>query len=330
MGSVRTSLAALIILTFGCGVPPTAPEEQEPEQEQEQTNVPPPEELPEGQIAASAVKPNVLLLIDRSCSMAEPSDCGEASCPSKWQELLALSAYLREAKDLARLGAAFFPADGSACNAGTSLDVPLSEAPNVDEQITNAARATRPGGQTPIAAALDAIGNLGVLEDPDRDNILLLLTDGRPTCGCADRDPACERDVAVSAVERLVARSIHVDLDVIGFSASARDAQDTLTAMAQAAGDDAYYQADSIEALIGTLYEVSVNNVPCKFLLDELPEPERLIVWKDGEQVPACTADPCADGYVYDRDAGTVELQGDACAAMRDGESHNVWFETVE
>lgn len=279
-------------------------------------------------IGASAVKPNVMLLIDRSGSMAEPSDCGSTDCPSKWDQLLGLGAYLGEAKGLARLGMAMFPAPGEeGCGVAGALRVPLSESPDVDERILAETMSVSPGGRTPVAGALDSMGRIGGLDDPDRKNILLVLTDGRPNCSCTD-DPVCEREAAVAAVERLRARDVPVDVDIIGFGQSARDADATLMAMAVAAGDDHYYQADTIEELIGTLYEVSTRNVPCRFHLDEWPEPDRLLVWKDDEEVPECTSEPCTEGYTYDPSTGVVELRGTSCEALRDGERHSVWFDT--
>lgn len=279
-------------------------------------------------ISSSAVKPNVLLLVDRSGSMAEPSDCGEDTCPSKWDQLRGLGVYLEEAKGLARLGLAMFPSpEEGSCSVRSSLRVPLTDDPDVDEQILAEATRVRPGGSTPVAAALDEMGRVGGLDDPERDNILLVLTDGQPNCACSVGETLCERNEAVAAVERIAGREVPVDVDIIGFGASAREADETLTAMAEAAGDERYYQSDTIEELVSTLYDVAVANVPCTFELDGAPEPERLVVWKDGEEVSACSTDPCEAGYTYDEMAKTVELHGSTCSALRDGEDHDVWFD---
>jgi hypothetical protein len=276
-------------------------------------------------------KPNVMLLVDRSGSMAEPADCGEASCPSKWDQLLALGAYLEEAKQMARLGLAVFPSpDSNGCSVSPSVLVSLSEADDVDERMMAAVQAIPPGGKTPVSAALDEVRRVGGLDDPSRDNILLVMTDGQPNCACDSGDLLCEKQTAVAAVKRLVEADPPVDVDIIGFGTSAQNAHETLTAMAVAAGDEHYYQSDTIEELIGTLYDVALDNIPCTFYLDEWPEPDKLVVHFDDALLEPCTTEPCTSGYTYDPTTGTVDFHGDTCDALRDGQQHNVWFDVAE
>jgi hypothetical protein len=281
-------------------------------------------------IGSNPVKPNVMLLVDRSGSMAEPADCGLASCPSKWEQLLSLGVYLAEAKQLVCLGLAVFPSpEYNGCEVSGGILVPLSCDNDVDERIMDVIAQMMPGGKTPVAAALDEVRRLGGLDNPELDHTVIVLTDGKPNCSCNNGDPACERDEAVAAVSRLENSDPPVDIDVIGFGASAQDAHETLNAMAQAAGDDQYYQSDTIEDLIATMYQIGVEKTPCTFNLDEWPEPDRLIVWMDDVQVPPCQADPCQAGYTYDPAEGMVEFHGDSCAALRDGERHHVWFDEL-
>jgi hypothetical protein len=281
-------------------------------------------------IKYNPVKANVMLLVDRSGSMAEPADCGLASCPSKWEQLLSLGAYLAEASQLACLGLAVFPSpEYNGCEVSGGILVPLSCDSDVDERIMDAVARVVPGGRTPVASALDELRLFGGLDDPERDSTVVILTDGKPNCACGIGDVACERDEAVAAVLRLENSDPPVDIDVIGFGASAREAHDTLYAMAQAAGDENYYQSDTIEDLIGTMYQIGAGKTPCTFYLDEWPEPDRLIVWMDDVQVPPCQTDPCESGYTYDQSEGVVEFHGTTCAALRDGERHHVWFDAL-
>lgn len=281
-------------------------------------------------IGSNPVKPYVMLLVDRSGSMSEPADCGLASCPSKWEQLLSLGAYLEEAKHLVCLGLAVFPSpEYNGCEVSGSILVPISCASDVDKRIMDTIAQVRPGGMTPVAAALDEVRHYGGLDDPEREHTVIVLTDGKPNCSCPSGDVACERDEAVAAVSRLENSDPPVDIDVIGFGASAQDAHETLDAMAQAAGDEHYYQSDTIEDLIATMYQIGVEKAPCTFYLDGTPEPDRLIAWMDDVQVPPCQTDPCQVGYTYDPSEGTVEFHGDTCAALRDGERHHVWFDEL-
>ena len=72
-----------------------------------------------------------------------------------------------------------------------------------------------------------------------------------------------------------------IDVDIVGFGL-ADDAHETLNEMALAAGDDGYYQTETIEELVQTLFTLGVQKAPCKFDLDELPEPDDLVVLVDG------------------------------------------------
>lgn len=314
----------LILLTaLACEPLPADPNGEQPEPAQEPVDV-----TKQPGIAFDPVKPNVMLLIDRSGSMREPVSCTGGLCPSKWQQLVGLGVYLSEAKAHARLGLTMFPSgSGGACDVSTSVRLAPSDAPDIDEQILSIVQSATPGGRTPLKDALDAVATFGELDDPERDNILIVLTDGAPNCACPDHDQLCERDEATEAVRRLSELEPAIDVDIVGFGL-AEDAHDTLNEMALAAGDDGYYRTETIEELLETLFTLGVQKAPCKFDLDELPEPDDLLVLVDGSEVAACPARLCADGYSYDPAAGTVIFNGQSCAALRDGQPHQVWFET--
>ena len=72
-----------------------------------------------------------------------------------------------------------------------------------------------------------------------------------------------------------------------------------------------------------------MEKVPCSFNLDEWPEPDQLIVWLDDVQVPPCTQESCDSGYTYYPSEGIVDFHGETCAALRDGEQHLVWFDSI-
>ncbi len=310
-------------------LPPPAPDASD----DDAVDAAPPNQCPgAGGIEYQQPAPNVLLLVDRSGSMGEPGACATSTCPTKWQQLLALGSYLGDVKTRARLGMNVFPAPGDpGCGVSSEPLVPISQAPDVDQQILQAVATVGPGGRTPIAAALDEIGDSGLLDDATRDNVVVLLTDGMPNCACED-DGECERDAAVAAVTALRNRAVPIRVDVVGFGYSADTASDTLSAMAVAAGTDLpgevkYFRAGTIEELIARLYQVAAGLAPCRFSLDDRPPPAELVVHLDDTEVAACENAPCGAGYVYQEAQGMVELYGASCAAIRDGQCHQVWFE---
>jgi hypothetical protein len=317
-----------------------SPSPPPPAQEQPRPQVPPREPPPPiRDIGArvldhSAIKPNVMLLVDRSGSMNDTLDCGQSSCPTKWRQLLALGSYLQAVKERARLGLAYFPSRRmSGCSVESSVEIPLSEAPDIDVQILGSLQSTSPGGNTPAAAALDEVGETGRLDATDRANVVVLLTDGRPNCACGG-DIVCESDAAVAAVEALALRDPPVKVYVVGFGASLRDvAGETLAKMAEAGGtaraaegQPKYYQADTVEELVRLLYDVTRQVSPCDYQLAETPAAERLVVTLDGAEVAACTADGCTEGYGYDAAHGRVNFLGASCEKLRDGQGHELWF----
>ncbi|MDP2339490.1 MAG: vWA domain-containing protein [Deltaproteobacteria bacterium] len=311
-----------------------APSCESIEPERDETPPDPPGCPSVGGIAYERPHPNVMLLVDRSGSMNEPGACAAATCGSKWSQLLSLGSYLGAVKQFARLGLSVFPSEGGdGCHVSSGLMVPITDASNVDQRILGVVQSMGADGRTPISQALDEAALNGGLDATDRDNIIVLLTDGTPNCACAG-DAVCEQEQAVEAVRRLVNRDIPIRLYVVGFGASAAVAGETLSAMAEAAGTALpgpvkYHQADRIEDLIGRLFELAADLAPCRFNLDELPEPADLTVHLDDGLVAACSTEPCTSGYTYDVDAGVVELQGASCQAVRDGACHSVWFDTA-
>lgn len=171
-------------------------------------------------ITARALKPNVMLVIDKSGSMESPinpsaATCGgcgpsmpcPASCPTRISELRsAMSTFLSRSGQNARLGMTFFPTD-SACGSPVAIDVALP-APTADDAADSAPlvaqaqaidsriQAVAPTGGTPTAEALRFVGALPGLRDngDNRDDLIILLTDGLPNCNEGNPNQVCTCD----------------------------------------------------------------------------------------------------------------------------------------
>ncbi len=175
-------------------------------------------------IASKRLKPNVMLLVDKSGSMKEAIDdsdlarsctpeCGaigkpdcDPRCPTRMSDLrLAMSTFLANSGTVARLGATTFPAS-EGCSVPTNINVLLPGRTETDEgaepslqtaanEINQVIARVPPLGGTPTGQALAFLGTyagLGVgVPDDFRQDYVLLLTDGLPNCNDANPNAIC-------------------------------------------------------------------------------------------------------------------------------------------
>lgn len=171
-------------------------------------------------VVARNLKPNLMILVDKSGSMNAPLNaatptCGTcsgstcpATCPTRISELrTAMGQFLSMSSTVARMGVAFFPNEDAAfspagCAPTRDIAVQLPAPSTSDSDTTpltmNATQvnmriqslgSTIPvTGGTPTAPSLSFLGSYaGLLDDKDnRQDFVLLLTDGLPNCNPAN------------------------------------------------------------------------------------------------------------------------------------------------
>lgn len=144
-------------------------------------------------VVAKQLKPNLMLLVDTSGSM------NTGSPNSRLYELqTAMKTFLGgfQQNPVARVGVVVYPqSGGDGCNPtlpedittpGRGVPIPAGDddatlkqaAQQVDSTIQN----LKANGGTPTAASLAVVGNYAPLQATDRDQFVLLLTDGLPNC----------------------------------------------------------------------------------------------------------------------------------------------------
>ncbi|MBK7861617.1 MAG: adventurous gliding motility lipoprotein CglB [Archangiaceae bacterium] len=144
--------------------------------------------------------PNVMILFDKSGSMAQSTktgcacmfpNCDEVTCPTRIGQVRAgMSTFLTSRGTSARFGLTTYPAD-TVCTAAGSTTLlartsPVSDSPTDLQAWSNGINTQIQGlsvaGGTPTAASLTFVGTLPELVDSTRSNWVLLITDGLPNC----------------------------------------------------------------------------------------------------------------------------------------------------
>jgi hypothetical protein len=166
---------------------------------------------------------------------------------------------------------------------------------------------SHPRGDTPTAAALATARDSAGLTDGDRENVVVLVTDGIPTCGGG----------VGQVIDQLYARTPSVRTFVIGIGSECQSNASTLDNWADRghtarSGPTHYYQANDAADLGAALLD-AIGGATCVFQLASPPsDPTTLAITLDGM---AISADP-VDGYTYDATQDAVTLHGASCTQL--------------
>lgn len=272
--------------------------------------------------------PNVLFILDRSCSMRRRVDdpdqfgTGPDDPRTRWnQATSALLSLVRADETRIFWGLMAFPDTREGC--GEEVSAEVLPAPRAGDMIEAELMrdAIQPFGLcgmggiqpavTPTASALGAARDLPELMSSERASFAILIADGGAGCGATR--PDLER-VAGEMLDR------GIPVATIGFTTDGT--VDTLEGVAVAGGLPApggppsYYIADDRDSLDAVLGEILGRVVSCTLPLAEEPPDEAIFVYVDGVEL---TEGMDAD-WTYDMDANAVTLHGEACRQLQRGE----------
>lgn len=282
------------------------------------------------EIAIDPVQPNLLVVLDRSCSMTEKIGKTE-----KWSIAVgALMTMINQYKGKFRLGITFFPdLDLFDCAQGTAI--PIHPGQGNDDTIATLlfnslakADAYYPDGPTCVTnidtAMLQAASEPALL-DPTRDSYVMLVTDGKqtPTCNLAGGDGGTLQTTA-----GLLAKKVKTY--VIGFGGTDID-KDALNAFADAGGTATpnaairYYDAADGPALDKAFSEVATLSLSCVYAIENPPgNPDKLALFfnDDPAKIPR---DPThTSGWDYDPLTKLLTFYGATCTKLKMGEVKDV------
>ncbi|MGZ3419027.1 MAG: VWA domain-containing protein [Polyangiales bacterium] len=263
---------------------------------------------------ATAIPPNLLIVLDRSCSMKS-----KVGTQTKWQiAVKALSDLATKFGVKIRFGLTMFPdTDMAQCAQGA---IPIAPGPGNDAKITkilNDSLVTTdpnyPDGPcvTNIDTAVQQAQKCPELADKTRQDFAILMTDGAQAgCSAAGGAAGAEKiitDMATAGVKTFV----------IGFGGGVDAASLNKFATAggvPATGATKYYDAADGPALAAALDIIAKAALGCTYTLDKTPpDPSKIFVFFDSKDV----AKDGTNGWSYDPTTNTVTFHGTSCDQIK-------------
>lgn len=186
--------------------------------------------------ASGARCPNLAVALDSSGSMQNQPDNSPATMPMQQKWYIAqqvLGQVLTQYDGKLPIGLSLFPI-GNSCSVAT--DFAVAPAYKTGLAIRAAYTAVTPNGQTPTCLAVDLIRGQRVMQDPSRAQYILLITDGKPNCGCGSgMEDQSAIDATVLAIKKARLATPPIKTFVVGFGITTPDHQ-ALNEMADAGG----------------------------------------------------------------------------------------------
>ncbi|MBK7584392.1 MAG: VWA domain-containing protein [Myxococcales bacterium] len=252
----------------------------------------------------TALKPNVLIALDRSGSMGKSVP---GAGKSRWQVAqAALDKLFASYKDTIGFGLVMFSAcNGPGCAPGKISNPIGSYTTDIQKSILASQLCNSGKAETVIGGTLNGLIGEVSLQVADRPNVIVLMTDGADNCGGG----------GAKAAAQLLAQAVPVKTYVVGFSGDVNAGE--LTAIAKAAGTAPYFQADTGTQLDTALSQIANNVATCTFKLDQVPPSGSLWVFFDKD--PTGIAKDPNNGFDYDAASNTLTFNGASCAQIQQG-----------
>lgn len=260
------------------------------------------------------VPPNMLLVVDRSCSMTEA-----VGNSTKWD--IAVAAINKMTTDFAgqiRFGLTLFPDNVTPNCQQDKIPVPVGPGNEMTIQtmMTNSlvkADPLFPNGPcvTNIQTGMSQAATEPAFTDMTRASYAVLITDGKETCGS---------DATTVQIIGTMFQMANVPTFVIGFGSGVDPAQMDKFAVAggvPSSGAHKYYDAGDQAGLDAALATIAKATLSCTYSLDSVPpNPADIFVFFDNvNKVPR----DIMNGWEYDAGKNQVIFYGPACDSLKNG-----------
>lgn len=276
------------------------------------------------EVAIDPVAPNLMLVLDRSCSMRR--DLANAlvpAGPNKWTfSVDAITELTTAFEGDIRFGLILFPntMNPNCQQAEPAFPVATGQEPGIRALLAAALAqgdANFPDGPcvTNIDTAVEQAAAEPAFLDPERSSYAALITDGKQAgCNAAGGDNGTEQILAGMF-------AAGVPTFVVGFGGGVDPNQ--MNEFAEAGGvpldgETKYYQADDAQQLEDALDAIAKATLGCVFALAEAPPAESdIYVFFDND--PSALPRNPDDGWQYDAATNQVEIFGSFCEALQSG-----------
>lgn len=277
------------------------------------------------EIAIDAVPPNLLINLDRSCSMTS-----KVGTKTKWEIAVdAIAKMLSNYKDKLRFGLTMFPDTVTPSCKQDKIPIPVAAGneSKIQFMLISALQksdANFPSGPcvTNIDTAMEQVAKDPALADTTRASYVLLITDGKQA-GCSDAGG----DKGTTQIITDLYKKQGVATFVIGFGTGVDPAQ--LNIFADAGGVPAsdpttrYYKAEDQQTLDTALAAIAAKAFTCVFKLGQVPPNlSKIYVFFDNKEIAKDTTHK--SGWDYDPVTNQITFYGTHCADLKAGQVKDV------
>jgi hypothetical protein len=272
---------------------------------------------------AEGIPPNMLVVLDRSCSMTQDGGGGK----TKWQvSVESLSKLTADFNGKIRFGLTMFPDLVTPDCQQDAIPIPVGPGKEMEVQtLLNAALAKAdkyfPDGPcvTNIDTAITQAATEPAFNDQDRDSYVVLVSDGKQSnsCGGNAKDLETEQHIA----DLLAMKG--VPTFVIGFNVGVDGVQLDKFAVAggvpSTTGPTKFYDAADQASLDAALKTIAIKTLSCSFTLDKTPENlnEIYVFIENQTKVPQDKTH--MSGWDYDPATNQVTFFGPVCDDLKNG-----------
>jgi len=271
-------------------------------------------------ISAEPVPPNLLVVLDRSCSMTN-----KVGAQTKWEIAVdALKTLTTSYNGKIRFGLTMFPdTDANSCTQAAALPVPVgpTNETKIQTMLTSALKAADPNfPDGPCVTNIDT-GMTQAATDPGfndttRKSFAMLVSDGAQAgCNAAGGDSG-----TTAAITALAGKGVKTF--VVGFGSGVDVPtlnQFAVAGGAPLSGATKFYNAGDKASLDAALKAIAALTLSCTFKLGTTPpDPTKLYVFVD--KTKPVSRDPNkANGWEYDPVTNQVTLYGQVCTDLQAG-----------